>query len=76
MTKLKIMAKSRKKKNIIERKVAATRRMAGVVAELGQYLWVNKLWWLAPPMIILVLLAILLVIAESSAVAPFIYTLF
>ena len=65
-----------KQKNIIEKKVAATRRRAGVVVELGQYLWVNKLWWLAPPVIILVLLAILLVIAESSAVAPFIYTLF
>jgi hypothetical protein len=65
-----------RKKNIVERKVEATRRRAGVVAELGQYLWVNKLWWLAPPMIILILLAVLLVIAESSAVAPFIYTLF
>jgi len=65
-----------KKKNIVEKKIAATKRRAGVIAELGQYLWVNKLWWLAPPMIILVLLAILLVIAESSAVAPFIYTLF
>lgn len=65
-----------KKRNVIERKVAATRRRAGVVTELMQYLWANKLWWLAPPVIILVLLAILLVIAESSAVAPFIYTLF
>ena len=60
---------------MVERKIAATKRRAGVVAELGQYLWANKLWWLAPPMIILVLLAVLLVIAESSAVAPFIYTL-
>jgi len=65
-----------KKKNIVVRKLESTKRRAGVVAELGQYLWVNKLWWLAPPVIILVLLAILLVIAESSAVAPFIYTLF
>lgn len=65
-----------KKKNIIAKKIESTKRRAGVVAELGQYLWVNKLWWLAPPVIILVLLAILLVMAESSAVAPFIYTLF
>ncbi|OGY18978.1 MAG: hypothetical protein A2784_03545 [Candidatus Chisholmbacteria bacterium RIFCSPHIGHO2_01_FULL_48_12] len=65
-----------KKKNIIERKLESTRRRAGIVTELGQYLWTNKLWWLAPPVVILVLLAILLVIAESSAVAPFIYTLF
>ena len=65
-----------KQKNIVEKKLVATKRRAGVVAELGQYLWANKLWWLAPPVVILVLLAILLVIAESSAVAPFIYTLF
>lgn len=70
------MANSKKKKNIIERKIVGAKRRVGVVAELMQYLWVNKLWWLAPPVIILVLLAILLVIAESSAVAPFIYTLF
>ena len=65
-----------KRKNIVEKKLVATKRRAGVVVELGQYLWANKLWWLAPPVVILVLLAILLVIAESSAVAPFIYTLF
>lgn len=65
-----------KKKNIIERKVVGAKRRMGVVVELGQYLWVNKLWWLAPPIVILILLAILLVVAESSAVAPFIYTLF
>ena len=35
----------------------------------------NK-YWLAPVVIILLLFGLLLVFAQSSAVAPFIYTLF
>ena len=46
------------------------------LAELGRYLKQRKAYWLAPLMIVLVLLGLLLVFASSSAVAPFIYTLF
>lgn len=37
---------------------------------------VRKKFWLLPMIIMFVLLGVLLVIAQGSAVAPFIYTLF
>ena len=36
----------------------------------------EKKYWLAPIVLVLLLLGLLLVFAQSSAVAPFIYTLF
>ena len=47
-----------------------------IIWEFWQYLRIRKKWWLIPIIISLVLLGILLIFAESSAVAPFIYTLF
>lgn len=44
--------------------------------ELWGFLVTRKKWWLLPIIIILLLLGILIVFTESSAVAPFIYTLF
>ncbi len=44
--------------------------------ELWDFLKVRKKWWLAPIFIVLMLLGGLIVMTESSAVAPFIYTLF
>jgi hypothetical protein len=48
--------------------------------ELMQDLWgfmrEAKKFWLAPIILIMVLLGGLIVLAEGSAVAPFIYTLF
>ena len=41
-----------------------------------EYIKVRKKWWLAPIVIFLVLFGLLIVLAEGSAVAPFIYTLF
>jgi hypothetical protein len=49
---------------------------ARVVAELWQFMRESKKFWLAPILITLVVLGLLLVIAKSSAIAPFIYTLF
>ena len=49
---------------------------ARVVAELWQFMRESKKFWLAPILITLVILGLLLVIAKSSAIAPFIYTLF
>jgi len=43
---------------------------------LGEFLRARKKWWLAPVIVFLLLLSFLLVMAEGSAVAPFIYTLF
>jgi len=47
-----------------------------IFRELLVFLWQRKLWWLIPMIIVLVLFGLLLIFAQSSAVAPFIYTLF
>jgi hypothetical protein len=53
----------------------AEQSSAGIVTEFIQFLRHNKKWWLLP--IILVLLAVgVLVVLSSTALAPFIYTLF
>jgi len=48
----------------------------GIFRELLVFLWQRKLWWLMPIIIFLILIGILLIFTQSSAVAPFIYTLF
>jgi len=48
----------------------------GILAELMGFLWERKLWWMIPMVTVLVLVGMLLVFAQSSALAPFIYTLF
>jgi len=48
----------------------------GVFKELLSFLWKRKLWWMIPMIVFLILLGLLLVFSQSSAVAPFIYTLF
>lgn len=47
-----------------------------VVSELMAFLWERKLWWLIPMVIVLIVFGLLLIFTQSSAVAPFIYTLF
>ena len=48
----------------------------GIVGRLCQYLWHERLWWMVPMVIILLLVGGLVLFSQSSAVAPFIYTLF
>ncbi|MBU2063635.1 MAG: hypothetical protein KKF93_04490, partial [Candidatus Omnitrophica bacterium] len=48
----------------------------GIIAELLRFLWEYKLWWITPIIIILLLLAVIITFASSTAVVPFIYTLF
>ncbi len=47
-----------------------------VVREFITFLKQEKKYWLAPMLIVLLLFGLLIVFAQSSAVAPFIYTLF
>ena len=47
-----------------------------ILKEFWEFLKVRKRYWLAPIVIILVLLSLIIVFMQSSAVAPFIYTLF
>ena len=44
--------------------------------ELWHYMRVRKKYWLLPILIVMVILGGLIVLAQGSAVAPFIYTLF
>jgi hypothetical protein len=53
-----------------------TMRNFGVAGELVSFFWTNKRWWLVPMIVTLFLLGVLIVLAQSSAIAPFIYTLF
>lgn len=48
----------------------------GFIAELWQFLRVRKKFWMLPIIIVMLLLGGLLVLAQGSAIAPFIYTLF
>ena len=48
----------------------------GVAGELLVFLWERKLWWMIPMVLVLLAFGLLLVLAQSSAIAPFIYTLF
>jgi hypothetical protein len=47
-----------------------------ILKEFWDFLRVRKKWWLAPIIIMLLLLGFLIFLSQSSAVAPFIYTLF
>lgn len=47
-----------------------------VFAELWEFLKYRKKYWLAPILFFLILLGLLLAVAEKSALAPFVYTLF
>ena len=47
-----------------------------VLAELLQFLREEKKYWLVPIVIVFVLFGLLIVFSQSSAVAPFIYSLF
>ncbi len=48
----------------------------GIAGELLSFLWQRKLWWLIPMVLVLLLFGGLLVTAQSTALGPFIYTLF
>ena len=47
-----------------------------MIKELWAFLRARKKYWLWPVFIMMVLLGALIVLAQGSAIAPFIYTLF
>ncbi|MFH0860529.1 MAG: DUF5989 family protein [Candidatus Altiarchaeota archaeon] len=47
-----------------------------LIVEMWDFLRVRKAWWLTPIVIMLLLVGILIVFGQSTAVSPFIYTLF
>lgn len=50
--------------------------MASKLGMIWGFLRTRKKWWLTPIVVFLALLSLLIVLAEGSAVAPFIYALF
>jgi len=48
----------------------------GIAGELLQFFLQHKWWWLTPMILVLLLFGVLVIFAQSSAIAPFIYTLF
>ena len=46
------------------------------IGELWLFIRVRKKWWLLPIIMVMLLVGTLLVLAEGSALAPFIYTIF
>ena len=47
-----------------------------IVVELWRFMRVRKKFWLLPVIVVMFLLGGLLILAQGSAIAPFIYTLF
>ena len=56
-------------------KAAADQPAGGLIRELVHFLLQNKKWWLVPILLALLILGALMLLS-STAVAPFIYTLF
>jgi hypothetical protein len=50
--------------------------MVDLLQDLWSFMRERKKFWLAPIIMVMVLLGALLVLAQGSAIAPFIYTLF
>jgi hypothetical protein len=50
--------------------------MLDLIKDLWGFMKERKKFWLAPIIIVLLLLGGLIVLAQGSAIAPFIYTLF
>ena len=50
--------------------------MLDLLKDLWAFMRERKKFWLAPIILVMLLLGVLIVVAQGSAVAPFIYTLF
>ncbi len=54
----------------------SARSRLGIAGELLGFFAANKRWWMLPMIIVILLIGVFIVLAQSSAIAPFIYTLF
>jgi hypothetical protein len=50
--------------------------MISFARELFAYMGARKKWWFLPMLLVLLIFGELLILAQGSAVAPFIYTVF
>ena len=53
----------------------ATQRL-GIAGEILTFFARNKRWWVLPIIVVVLLVGVLIIVAQSSALAPFIYSLF
>ena len=49
---------------------------SSLLRELWAFLRIRKKWWLLPALIVLFVVGALVAFAQTSALAPFIYTIF
>ncbi len=54
---------------------SATQRL-GIAGEVLSFFAQHKRWWLLPVVSVVLLSAFLIILAQTSALAPFIYSLF
>lgn len=50
--------------------------MKSFIKEIFAYMSARKKWWLFPILLVMVSIGSLLILAQGSAIAPFIYTIF
>ena len=48
----------------------------GLLSQLWEFMRERKKWWLLPVIMVMLVVGSLLVLAQGSALAPFIYTIF
>jgi hypothetical protein len=48
----------------------------GILTELWDFMRIRKKFWLLPVILVMLVVGTLLVLAQGSALAPFIYTIF
>lgn len=56
--------------------IDSIRNRFGIVGEFIGFLWDEKIWWMIPMVVVLLIFGLLIVFAQTSPIAPFIYTLF
>ncbi len=57
-------------------KLTGAAQRVSIMGEFFGFLWRQKLWWMIPMFGVIFVFGLLLVLGQSSALAPFIYTLF
>jgi Family of unknown function (DUF5989) len=62
--------------NAFHQEILEVQMAQSIVSEFMEFLKVRKRYWLLPILILLGLISALIILSESSAIAPFIYTLF
>lgn len=47
-----------------------------ILGQLLGFLWERKAWWLVPTIIMMIIFGILIILAQNTALNPFVYALF